>query len=404
MKTREEAKGLHGLRARAGGGRAFRVATVFLVGAMSGCTLIAGIENREDDGSNSEFDTVDKATDLPTTKVCVEYCDLVLKNCTEENSVYATRNTCLNTCNALPKGTPDEAIDNTIACRMDRARAAASSPDEECAAAGPNGGNGACGSSCDAFCVMLESECPDDFAGLPDCEKACSTIPLSGKFNLEGDYFGDTVECRLIHLGAVGAEKQASMHCGHGRYIALDKCVPPEEDQPSCARYCDVVMTNCSEFAVYESRDHCMAACGALPVGEFTDTTENTVGCRIYHSKNSAGVPVNHCPHGGPTGDGHCGVYTVGEDGFTGNCESYCYLFQAACGAEFDDAGYDDIEECAEECSTTFNNRGAKNDVGYLVDDATEDDTVQCRTYYAVKILAGDDVSCDLVVPDGDCE
>jgi len=379
------------------------VAPFAVVSAVSGCTLIAGIEHRKDDGKNSQYDTVDKESDLPTTTECVDYCDLVLENCTDENAVYKTRTTCINTCNALSTAGEGEGLGNSIACRTDRARAAKSSPDEECAAAGPNGDNGACGSSCEAWCTMLSSECPDEYAGLLDCPTACSALPVSGHFSLTGNYTGETVECRLIHLGAVGAEKDTSVHCGHGKYIPTETCGPLPEEEPTCERYCDVNLINCEDFEVYESRDQCLAACAALPLGEYSDKEENTVGCRIYHSKNAAGVPQTHCTHGGPSGNGHCGVYSVDEEGFTGNCESYCYLFKAACGDEFEAEGYANIKDCAEQCSETFENNGAKNDVPYTVEDAVGD-TLQCRTHQAVKILAGESASCDSVIPSGTCE
>lgn len=380
-----------------------RAAVLGLLAVMSGCTLIAGIENRKDDGSNDKYDTVDKESDIATTTECVEYCDLILENCTDENAIYKTRTTCINTCNALNVDTSNEGLGNTIACRTDRARAAASSPDEECAAAGPNGDNGACGTSCEAWCMMLESECPDDYAGLVDCRTACSTMPISSQFSLEDDYTAETVECRLIHLGAVGADKQASVHCTHGRYIPGETCGPQPDEDPTCARYCDVNLINCEDHAVYENRGQCMAACAALPRGEYSDTIENTVGCRIYHSKNAAGVAETHCTHGGPSGNGHCGVYTVAEDGFTGNCESYCYLFQAACEDEFEAEGYSSIKDCARDCSEKFEDNGAKNDVDYTVQDAVGD-TLQCRTHQAVRVLAGEDASCEAVIPSGSCD
>ncbi len=388
-----------------------RLLTLAVLMGTAGCTLIAGIEKREDDGSNSQFNTVDAETDLPTTELCVEYCDEVMDNCTDEFEVYRSRITCINTCNALPPGEEKEPIGNTVHCRLDRAKAAASSASEECASAGPSGGDGACGTSCEAWCHLLESECPRDFDGLWDCPTACSALDKSGGFDIEANYYADTVECRLIHLGAVGDEKQESVHCGHGRYIPAETCLGPDDEDPTCSRYCDVVMTNCKTDPdpeapapiVYESRDECMAACGALPLGNKSDTTENTVGCRIYHSLNAAGVPANHCPHGGPTGDGHCGTPDPQETGYSGNCESFCYLFSAACSERFEDDGYDSIEACAQECYSDFENDGAKNDVGYRVDSAPQDDTIQCRTYNAVKLLAGETISCDEIALSGTC-
>jgi len=369
----------------------------------SGCTVVAGIENREDDGKN-KYEVVDKETDIATFNLCVDYCDTVMEKCTETHKVYKSRAVCINTCNALPQGEFDEAIGNTVWCRYERAQAVdPDDPGEECPSAGPSGGDGACGKSCDAWCSMLADACPVDYQAWADCPTACSTIPKSGGFDLDGNYTKDTVECRLIHLGAVGSERDVSDHCGHGSYIAQANCVPPEDEPPTCSRYCDIAMINCKGNDVYESRDECMATCAALPLGENTDKEENTVGCRTYHAKNAAGSAVTHCPHAGPTGDGHCGKIDPGVEGYTGNCESMCILFEQACGDRFAADGYQTIEDCAKECYQDFAGDGAANDVGYVASTATEDDTIQCRIYHATKILAGTETDCDQVALSGTC-
>lgn len=373
----------------------------FILGA-SGCALVAGIEKREDDGSNGTFDTVDKETEFPTTKLCVDYCDAVIANCNGDRSVYVSREACINTCNALPPGDKVEPSGQTGYCHLKYAVLAEDSPGEYCMAASLDG-DGVCGTPCEAWCALLESECPTEFGQLGNCKNACSTLPDANEYSIKNNYEkDDSVQCRLIHLGAVGAQKSDSPHCSHARYSPIEKCFP--EADPSCETYCDTVMTNCEDsgtnkLAQYESKSDCLATCEALPPGAYTDVKENTIGCRLYHSRTANGANVPHCNHGGPTGDGHCGTAD------TGNCESYCYLYQAACNDEFEAENYEDLEACVAQCTDDFADTGAELDSLYSATTATKSDTLQCRVAYAVKILGGDeDISCKKVMPSGECD
>lgn len=364
---------------------------------LGGCALILGIEERAEAG------IIDEETGKATSELCIEYCDVVLDNCTEEHAVYAARESCLNICNALPPGESSEPTGNTVECRIRRAKSAAMSPEEFCPAAGP-GGDGGCGSNCEAWCHLLESECPGDHELLENCMASCGTIPDAEGFDVDASYTSDDIQCRLIHLGAAADD---SIHCTHASYVALAQCVPPEDAPVECSRYCDIVMGNCYDDpddggirnAVYDSRRECMAACEVFPLGTLADRTDNTVGCRIYHGTASADDPAVHCDHAGPTGDGHCGVY----DSPTGNCESHCMLLQAGCPDEFS-ADFADVVECAEACTEAFDGSGAENDTFYQVSSATEEDSLQCRTYYAVKALDGDQAACEKAVLSGTCD
>lgn len=378
----------------------FLIGTGVLSAAMGlgGCALILGIDERTEAGP------VDKETGISTNELCIEYCDVVLDNCTEEYAVYAARESCINICNALPPGTSSEPTGNTVECRIRRANSAASSPEEFCAAAGP-GGDGGCGSNCEAWCHLMESECPDDFELLSNCRASCATIPDEGGFDVDASYTSDDIQCRLIHLGAVADDP---IHCTHASYVALGQCVPPEDDPVECGRYCDIVMGNCFDDpndenvrnAAYDSRRECMAACEVFPLGTLADRTENTVGCRIYHATASADDPAVHCDHAGPTGDGHCGVHS--EEGLTGNCESHCLLLEAGCPEEFA-ADFGDAIECAAACVDEFEGGGAEHDASYHATTATEKDSLQCRTYYAVKAVDGDEAACEKAVLSGTC-
>lgn len=366
-----------------------------------GCTLLIGAEKRVEEESGATG-PIDEETKIATNDLCIEYCDEVMGNCTPENgfAVYASRSSCINTCNALPPGEAAEAFGNTVECRLKRARGAKTTPDEECVAAGPGGDSG-CGSNCEAWCQLLKEECPNEEGILADCRATCESIPDEGGFDVNASYERDDIQCRLIHLGAVGGDPE-SPHCGHARYIALEKCVPASDAQPSCEVYCDTVMANCAEqHAAYESEGDCRAACEAFPLGSLDDRAENTIGCRSYHARASSQDPETHCDHAGPTGDGHCG--TAEGDENTGNCESYCRLLSEGCSSEFD-AEFSDQGACVDACGTTFEEDGAANDTYYTVRSARDENSLQCRVYYAVKAAAGDAQACDKAVFAGDCD
>src|SRR5581483_2075272 len=109
------------------------------------------------------------------------------------------------------------------------------------------------------------------------------------------------------------------------------------------------------QLAVYASSAECHAVCAALDPGTTNDHTQNTLGCRFYHSYNAlsvTGAPI-HCPHTGPGGDGHCGADDPAAG--TGNCVSYCKLAEKACPNEFasafpDQPQADSHSQCVAAC------------------------------------------------------
>jgi hypothetical protein len=110
---------------------------------------------------------------------------------------------------------------------------------------------------------------------------------------------------------------------------------------PSCADYCTAIMANCTGDMnqQYTTLDNCMASCKAMPVGATTDTSGNTLGCRLYHAMAAKADPMTHCPHAGPGGAGMCGT----------NCEGYCQIAEMYCtGAN---QIYTDAADCARTCA-----------------------------------------------------
>lgn len=379
---------------------AFGLLILFASGAFAsatGCASLIGLEDRENDPDA----VYDEETETVTRDQCVTYCDDVMANCTGDNKVYASRNSCINTCNGLPPGDPNEPFENNVQCRMGHAKGAASAPDEECKAAGP-GGFADCGTSCQAWCHLLEDQCPEDFGVLDDCMESCQSIPDDKTFDVDRSYSEDSIQCRLIHLGAVAGDP-ASVHCTHGRYIPLEACVPPADGEPTCEEYCQTVSANCQgDDAVYDSDDECLAACAELPVGEFSDVSENTVGCRLYHAKASSQDSGTHCDHASPSGVGVCGAYDDDEDK-TGSCESYCTLYRVGCDTEFAEE-FTDTDDCISSCVQEFDDRGARDGGNYSTKTAPGEDTLQCRTYYSVKALGGAEADCGKAKSAGTCD
>jgi hypothetical protein len=93
----------------------------------------------------------------------------------------------------------------------------------------------------------------------------------------------------------------------------------------NCTDYCGLVMSTCTGmYAQYQTAQECMNACALLPLGMATDTSGDSIGCRIYHVGLAMDAGLNpHCWHAGPYGFGGCGT----------NCEAFCTLALGWCSA-----------------------------------------------------------------------
>ncbi len=324
---------------------------------------------------------------------CANYCAAVTDACTGENAAYGSEQACLDYCNTfgqLPEGTAGATDGNSIACRLYHAGVAATSDANaaiHCPHAGPTGGD-VCGSWCTNYCHLATANCTGTdaiYANADDCTVACATMDATGFI---GDVDGDSVQCRIYHLGVAGdsASGGAATHCPHGSQDGGGQCVKPD---PSCQLYCDKVMANCSDTnAQYTDAQACLDHCNTYAgwdLGTSVDETSgNTVACRIYHATVAKGDPVTHCDHAGPSGGNACGNW----------CTNYCYLAEKNCtGAN---ELYADSDACAVAC-TAFSDTGSANDV--------DGDTVQCRIYHlgvaGNSSAGGGDTHCSHGGPDG---
>ncbi len=350
---------------------------------LAGCEQVIGIEERVYRGAQA-------------SEQCQDYCETVLEACVGEHAVYSTIDTCLGVCEKLPVGDPLEpTTDNTVTCRARQAELALSTePGVHCPRAGPSG-DGFCGSECEAYCQLFDAACPDRTT--PKCQEKCPALRNGVGFDVARDHDFDTLECRLVHVSSATVDPEA--HCSHAEFTSTEWCVDPPEEAPDCGDYCAFVMAACSnDHAQYESLEQCVAVCQTLPPGTNADQSENTVGCRHWHAHSALLDADTHCPHAGPSGDGHCGH---DEDGAAANCVAYCHVVSAACTDEFA-AHYDSRAACVAECSAEPKSFGAVADSHYVITGAETRDPFSCRLIHAARSL--DDAShCAAALGDGDC-
>lgn len=363
---------------------------------LAACQAVAGIEDR----------TLDPNAGKPVyTQQCHDYCDVVMEACTGANTVYTTNDICLGVCAKLDPGDAEDTSENTIACRQFYADEAEREPADNCRKAGPGGG-GKCGTDCEAYCQLYPAVCPDDYKykSTADCLKFCGALVDQPTFDVARDHDGDTIECRLVHTSS--ATLKPKEHCAHAPIfpeepwcIGVSGVKDPLDQPPTCEDYCSIILVACTgDLAQYQSEDECLKVCEALPRGTNKDENGNTVACRRYHAFNSTLGPANHCPHSGPTGDGHCG-HDDAPKGFAANCESYCTLVAAACPAEFEAQPWGTPEACMAHC---IDLPEAPFDSEYSVTKAEASTGLHCRVLHSVRAFA-DETACASAVGSDQC-
>ncbi len=307
----------------------------------------------------------DTAAAAPT---CEAYCKVVVANCTGDNSQYKDEAECNNYCKTLgklPVGAADDKAGNTVGCRTYHATAAKDDPKTHCSHAGKSGGN-ACGTWCDNYCHLADKSClvakQEMDVDTGSCLTKCKGLKDGGKAN---DAAGDTVQCRIYHLGVAGTdEANAKIHCPHGK-IAPAAGTPCGAAPPSCESYCKTVTMHCTGTnAQYKDEAECVSYCktlGKLPLGTADDKAGNTVGCRTYHAGAAGSDAALHCPHAGKSGGNACGTWV----------DNYCHLALANCTG--DNKLYADLAACTA-ASAAAKTDGKPNDASGA--------TLQCSIYH----------------------
>jgi hypothetical protein len=373
-----------------------------LSSALGACQAIAGIEDRH--YQPVDLGAAGANSDGGNSPECIEYCNQAKSTCqtaldgtvVPSGILYLSDDACLATCKNMPLSGADQ---NSVACRMQQLGFVETGEDVEtyCANAGP-GGNGACGSNCENYCHLFASACQDEFKkyslaalegedGTAVCVRKCLGLADTELFDstksATGNYYGDTLQCRLVHTSS--SMLDPATHCSHAELKPSEgKCQDDLMATPDCKKFCHLERIECADFPMYESDAQCQAVCNALPRGHVGDQSENTVGCRMYHSYNALLDPKNHCTHTGPGGDGHC---VTGEPD-TGACESYCLLLEKACESDFA-ASFTDQAACQDECVKLD---GSAANAGYTL--SAKGNNLQCRLLNVSRALSDPSKYC----------
>ncbi len=197
----------------------------------------------------------------------------------------------------------------------------------------------------------------------------------------------------VVWLGAVGTVAAvglalAAVACNGVLGIqsaSLAEVVPPGVN---CAYYCQTITQNCSsetdtEYQQDPSMQLCLNMCNnlALDQGTISDTSDNTLGCRVHYAQLAASDPTTNCRFAGPLGGGVCGTKTDA-------CGNFCQLDVAYC-AGIHTPSYMSVADCNNSCLVT----GTTGDggTGYVfttdggstgVDLPDGTNTLNCRYYH----------------------
>lgn len=177
-----------------------------------------------DDGTDDDTDDdTDGDTDTDAADPdCATYCADFQASCSAEPVAYADEAECLSVCAAaaIPAGTAADTAGNTLGCRIYHSGAAAAAPTDHCVHASLFGG-GVCGTLVENYCSIIDAVCVDGNA--PTWAADCATDAGAYAAGTPGDAAGDTLDCRVYHLGV--AVSDPDTHCGHAGPSGDGVCV-----------------------------------------------------------------------------------------------------------------------------------------------------------------------------------
>jgi hypothetical protein len=153
---------------------------------------------------------------------CEGYCNLAMFSCTGSLAQYADLATCLTVCTGfMTEGSALDVAGDTLGCRVYHAGVAGTSTGlatAHCPHIGVSGGYGVCGTAIQGFCEVQASVCGNtgansQFASVAACLSAAASFNPNGTV---GASTGNTLECRIYHVGAAAASAAAAtLHCPH---------------------------------------------------------------------------------------------------------------------------------------------------------------------------------------------
>jgi hypothetical protein len=273
-------------------------------------------------GGGDETDTTSSDT-VGTELTCDAFCASVLANCTDDNEVYDTSESCMSACEAWAVGSSTDMTGDTLGCRTSYAKGAQSNPGNDCAKTGADGG-GVCveatgDPTCTEYCNKVMSACTDNsvqYGSAAECLDFCKETGAWEKGE-RGDEDVNTIGCRINF-----AEQATQFH-------AFNNCVIAGPTGGGvcgsyCDNYCSLLTGNCAgENEQFTSSEECTDACAAYEVeGELGDTSGDSFQCRLSAAMNS-GNSTDECVHAGSDGGERCRNLIT--------CAQYCTEAVAAC-------------------------------------------------------------------------
>jgi hypothetical protein len=159
----------------------------------------------------------------------------------------------------------------------------------------------------------------------------------------------------------------------------------------TCDDYCAQVQKNCTgelaQFGGPAPLESCKATCASWTPGALTDTMNNTLGCRIYHSGMPAVMAgATHCGHAGLIGgdtDPVAGAAQCGD-----GVEAFCKLALTTCPAV-----YADVATCTTEAA-----KFAKSATPFSATKDAAGNTFSCRAYH-LTVAAGSAAAATMHCP-----
>ena len=310
-----------------------------------------GVQTGEEVADTAGGETVAPDTTEPGVPSCEVYCEKISAACTGANAQYKDAKACNSYCSTwakLPAGKAEAQDGNSVGCRMYHASVAATSEalaKTHCPHAGPTGG-GVCGTWCENYCALAMGNCTGDNAIYKDaaeCATACGTLSDKG---VVGDSTGDSLQCRIYHLGVAGSDgdTSAKTHCAHGGKDGGGVC--------ACVPEC--TGKKCGD-------DGCAGTCGDCAAGE-TCTADGqceapTSDCGECYEGTTCGADADHAKW---CSSDDCGdIDTVGKCAGTGDgvvvfCEGG-KLYSIDCVANKTKCGFDDANQyynCIQDASS----------------------------------------------------
>jgi len=313
---------------------------------------------------------------------CTEYCANITEVCTGTNQQFESQAFCEASCWGYPNlaNMTGATSGDSFQCRIYHLGVANTSVANmaiHCPHAGFNGGDGTCGTACEAYCDSMLFACPGVFPYPADnrtnCLQQCAMYPKlhTNPANNATQPTENTYECRAWHVIFGLSTNTTTVHCPH----ASPNGGPAPNGGPGvcgsvCDNYCDNDLQTCTgDLTQWANRSQCMLACLSWPEGN-TSNTGSTYACRKYHAtvanttSSNAGI---HCVHTGPLGGyGVCGSA----------CDGYCNILGKACGGS--------NTQCMMDCANyTQTSTVMTKDLW-----KSDENSLECRTAYAVEALA----------------